>query len=223
MTKYLLHIDTASDTGTVAVAGDGKVIASRTSNESRNHASIINIMIADVLAEAQITFKELSAIVACGGPGSYTGLRIGMATAKGLCYALDIPLIMDSRLALLAYQAYLKKEAAYTQYISLLTARDKEYFISIYDHKFQCTLPPRHIAEEELKQIVAANDNIHLTTDAPESVINSLNVNNLKINTDINIHVNPWALYAFEEYKCNSIVNLATAEPFYLKQVYTHK
>jgi len=221
MTK-LLHIDTATDTGTVAIGIDGVVAAYRTNEEARNHASVINNMINDLLADAEISMEELSAIAVCAGPGSYTGLRIGMATAKGLCYALDKPLILADRLSLLAYRAYRQQKNA-AQYVSLLTARDKEYFISVYDNNFVCTVQPQHIMENQLGSLVEKIENSYLITDAPTGVNDSLNIINLSIDNDTKTELSSWAFFAFEQYKCNKIVNLSVAEPFYLKQVYTHK
>src|ERR1019366_2430074 len=112
---YLLHIDTSTDTGAVAIGGDGNLLAYRANTETRNHATTINNMINDVLAEVKISLEDLSCIVVCAGPGSYTGLRIGLATAKGLCYALDKPLMLDNRLTLLAYQAYRQQDKSVSQ------------------------------------------------------------------------------------------------------------
>jgi tRNA threonylcarbamoyladenosine biosynthesis protein TsaB len=219
--KYLLHIDTSVDTGTVAISGDGMLLATVINEATRNHAGSINIMINEVLAKAAISLNELSAIVVCAGPGSYTGLRIGMATAKGLCYAMDVPLIVSSRLTLLAYCAW-KKHSACSQYVSLLLAREKEYFIGIYDKDFNCLLAPQHITEEQLNYLIEKKQNTHIVTDVAENVI--ANFINTSFYTDNNIKIDPdlWASYAFAQYKCNDIVNLSGAQPFYLKQVYTH-
>jgi tRNA threonylcarbamoyladenosine biosynthesis protein TsaB len=220
---YLLHIDTSVDTGIVAVGGDGVLLASRSNTESRNHAATINNMIADVLADAAISLHQLSGIVVCAGPGSYTGLRIGMATAKGLCYALDKPLILDNRLDLLAYHARKKNVGTFTRYVSLLVARDKEYFISIYNNQLSCILAPQHIMEAQLDTLIDKKEKTCVITNAPADVITNLGINDFITDNDINMHLLSWIVYAFDEYNCNKIVNLANAEPFYLKQVYTHK
>ena len=220
---YLLHIDTSIDTGLVAITGDGVLLASCMNTETRNHAATINNMINNVLADIKISFEDLSGIVVCAGPGSYTGLRIGMATAKGLCYALDKPLILDNRLTLLAYHAQKKHHNEYTQYVSLLIARDKEYFISIYNNDLVCTLSPQHIMEEQLNELIDKKEKTYIISNAPNDVIDNLKINNLLINTDIKTELTSWSFYAFEKYIDNNIVNLSKAEPFYLKQVYTHK
>ncbi len=219
--QYLLHIDTSTDTGAVAVGADGKLVAICTNTETRNHAATLNVMINDVLADANISLQQLNGIVVCAGPGSYTGLRIGMATAKGLCYALDIPLLLDNRLTLLAYQAY-KHHSNAPQYISLLFAREKEYFIAVYDTSFTCILSPQHIMEEQLNVLVKNTENSVIITNVPD-IANTLDFNNLRIIQDTQVNFDLWVAYAFEQYKCSNTVNLANAEPFYLKQVFTHK
>jgi tRNA threonylcarbamoyladenosine biosynthesis protein TsaB len=222
MAIYLLHLDTSTDTGTVAISKDGLLVAHRTNEESRNHAATINIMIAGLLADTEISFGDLSAIVVCGGPGSYTGLRIGMATAKGLCYALDKPLLVDNRLTLLAFHAC-KQNENFARYISLLTAREKEYFISIYDKDFICRLPPQHITEDQLVGLIAEKESILIITDAPDYIFKTLSVSSLQMDTNIKTNLSSWCFYSYTQFNCNNIVNLSTAEPFYLKQVYTHK
>jgi len=219
---YLLHIDTSTDTGTVAICGDGAVLALRTNEEARNHAGAINLMIQGVLDEAGINFAQLGGIAVCAGPGSYTGLRIGMATAKGLCYVLGIPLLLDNRLTLLAYQAY-SSHPGYDKYLALIVAREREYFINIYDGNFDCMVIPQHIVEDQLVEVAGNLENSYMITDALASEIYKSEVNNLVADNNIKIDVKWWAFYAFRKYKCNDSVNLASAEPFYLKQVYTHK
>lgn len=219
---YLLHIDTSSDSGLVAISADGSIIASATNEESRNHAASVNTMITDVLHKAGIALQQLHGIVVCAGPGSYTGLRIGLATAKGLCYVLDKPLFLCNKLTLLAYQVWLINNNRHSNYISLLTARDKEYFITIYNSSFDCVLPARHIMFSELQGILSA-ENSYIITDISFDITNELKISDLKISQDIEISLDSWAKYAIDQYQRNNSVNLATAEPFYLKQVYTHK
>ena len=220
--KYLLHIDTSTDVGTVALSGDGVLLSHLSTEETRNHASTINNMIEQLMAGAGITLDQLSAIVVCAGPGSYTGLRIGLATAKGFCYAMDKPLLLDNRLTLLAYTAY-KKEPSFAQYVSLLVAREKEYFISVYSNDFSCIVPPQHITEDALTGLLAKDARTYMLSDAPENVINNLHINHVQVDNNTKIELNSWSFYAFEKNNCNDFVNLMEAEPFYLKQVYTHK
>ncbi len=220
---YILHIDTATDRGTVAVSADGIILASRTNEETRNHAGTINLLINDVLSDINISLPDISAVAVCGGPGSYTGLRIGVATAKGLCYALGKPLMLHNRLVLVAYNAFINKKKSASCFITLLLARDKEYFICIHDEDFNCTVSPQHIMEIQLNEFIEKKADTFLITDVSADIINPLDIINLQIDPNTNTTLNSWGIYAFDNYKSNNIVNLSAAEPFYLKQVYTHK
>lgn len=218
---YLLHIDTSTDKGIVAVSGDGVLLAYRVNDASRNHAGTLNTLINEVLGDAGVSLPDLSAISACAGPGSYTGLRIGVATAKGLCYALDKPLLLENRLTLMAYHPFVQKVRS-SEFVSLLKAREKEYFISIYNSNFDCTFAPRHVAETQLFEIFKKTENSFIITDVAEEIINSLPVNTLQIDNNVQINLASWVAFSFMSYNCNNMINLTTAEPFYLKQVYTH-
>ncbi len=221
--KHLLHIDTSGDIGYVALAADGQIICSEQNNETRNHASTINLMIERVLAGSQVSFKDLAGVVVCAGPGSYTGLRIGMATAKGLCYALDIPLFLDNKLTLLAFQAYKKFGSKFAHYIAILPARENEYFLSIHDNNFTNTYDANHIMGSELDSLLSGKENMCIISNQLPPLTAEKYAENLYVAHETEIDKVIWGFYSFEQYKCNKTVNLSTSEPFYLKQVYTHK
>lgn len=220
--QYLLHIDTSADSGLVAISAEAKVLASKTIADSRNQATSINLLIEEVLAETGITIANLSAVAVCAGPGSYTGLRIGMATAKALCYVSDMPLMAHNKLTLLAYQS-LQRHSSADIYFAVLTARENEYFLAAYDREMNELEKPAHIFAEDLECKLIEKKNILIVGDiTPEKHTFLLNNNSYIVSDEI-LDINAWASYAFNELKCNRTVNLALAEPFYLKQVYTHK
>jgi len=103
--SWILNIDTSLETASVIITKDGKIIGSRSNENQKDHASFLEPAIKSLATEAGIQLGELSAIAVVGGPGSYTGLRVGMASAKGLCYALNKPLILLNNLELLATAA----------------------------------------------------------------------------------------------------------------------
>ena len=91
---YILHLETSTKVCSVALSLDGACIALKESNtDDYQHAEQLTLYIQDVLTQSSLTLKQLNAVSVSSGPGSYTGLRIGVSTAKGLCYALGIPLI----------------------------------------------------------------------------------------------------------------------------------
>ncbi len=101
--SVILQIETATTSCSVALAIDGKVVAFKQINERNIHAEVITLFIDELVASANLTYDNLDAIAVSSGPGSYTGLRIGVSTAKGLCFALDKPLIAIETLEAMAY------------------------------------------------------------------------------------------------------------------------
>lgn len=98
----ILSIETTTSVCSIAVARDGKLLSVRELNSKNSHAEIVNGFIQEVIEESGVSLTDLDAVAVSEGPGSYTGLRIGVSTAKGLCYSLDIPLIAVSTLRSLA-------------------------------------------------------------------------------------------------------------------------
>jgi tRNA threonylcarbamoyladenosine biosynthesis protein TsaB len=101
----ILNIETATKICSVALAKDGKVIASKETSEGNSHSTKLAPFIKEIMEQSGYSFADLQAVAVSMGPGSYTGLRIGVSTAKGLCFGLDIPLIAVSTLAAMAVQA----------------------------------------------------------------------------------------------------------------------
>jgi tRNA threonylcarbamoyladenosine biosynthesis protein TsaB len=219
--QYLLHIDTSAENGLVAVTGNGAPISVRTITDSRNQAATINILIDEVLAEAGIGIVQLSAVAVCAGPGSYTGLRIGMATAKALCYVADIPLLAHNKLTLLTYQVQ-QMHPAHSYYMAALEARENEYFVAAYDGDMNELQGPAHFFADDLQKILNEKKNLLIIGDIDAQKYDFLLQNEPHIVADTILDINAWGPYAYEAFKCNRTVNLALAEPFYLKQVYTH-
>ncbi|MBN9482990.1 MAG: tRNA (adenosine(37)-N6)-threonylcarbamoyltransferase complex dimerization subunit type 1 TsaB [Bacteroidetes bacterium 43-93] len=221
---YLLHIDTSGDAGLVAVSRDGVVVSSRRNTDNRNHAAAINLHVEEILQEAGIAMHKLDAIAVCGGPGSYTGLRIGLATAKGLCYVLDKPLMMHNRLQLAILGAYYKYLDEYDFYATVMQAREKEYYFATYNNKNEIVIEPQHANEEQLVALKSIlNGKTLLAADINEEINNIFSSPDNLVLPEIAINVEAWARYSNERYNCNEFVNLQYAEPFYLKSVYTHK
>ncbi len=101
----ILTIDTSTQVCSVALGTEYQIIARRENHTDKAHAMLLTVMINDMLSDAGIQVSQLDAVAVSGGPGSYTGLRIGVSVAKGICYGLDIPLIAVSSLKAMCYMA----------------------------------------------------------------------------------------------------------------------
>ena len=128
---YILHIETATKNCSVAVSKYSEVLCCKEfADAGYAHAEMLHVFIEDALQEAQITPNDLSAIAVGSGPGSYTGLRIGVSAAKGLCYALHIPLIAVDTLEILAQQV---KNISSGFIIPMIDARRMEVYSAVFD------------------------------------------------------------------------------------------
>jgi len=219
---YILHIDTSSEKSIIALTQDGRVLHRQNSDNERSHAATINLTIEAVLLAEGVKLNDISAVAVIGGPGSYTGLRIGLSTAKGICYALNKPLILHNKLDLLALEKYEEYGDLYGYYLTVLPARDKEYFVCMYNNKRDVVFSSAHIEEPKLLELMKQSNGL-VTGILDKAVVDVLNNNNVKFIENDQVHLTFWANFAFESYTCNNFSNLANSEPFYLKQVYTHK
>ena len=128
----ILTLDTSTKNCSVALFNGNKIIAFKEQNsDDYTHAEQLTLFIEKVIKSANLTLKEIEAIAISKGPGSYTGLRIGTSTAKGLCYALDIPLISISTLKAMAFT--MAKNHVANIYCPMIDARRMEVFSAIYD------------------------------------------------------------------------------------------
>ena len=131
----ILHIETATEVCSVALARDGKLISIRESGGGYTHSENITIFIDEVIREAGASLNNIDAVAVSKGPGSYTGLRIGVSTAKGLCFALNKPLIAVNTLLSLANNFLTRNPKPETRNLlcPMLDARRMEVYCALYD------------------------------------------------------------------------------------------
>ena len=131
----ILQIETATKSCSVALAKNGIVLFKKELNEQSVHASAITIFIDEVVKDAKIDYKKIDAIAVSKGPGSYTGLRIGVSTAKGLCYALDKPLISIDTLQAMAKGFVIQNNLQNSDslFCPMIDARRMEVYCAIFD------------------------------------------------------------------------------------------
>ena len=211
---YLLNIETATKNCSVSLAKDGKTVALKELNDGGySHAEKLHEFIKVVLAEANIELTDLNAIAVSKGPGSYTGLRIGVSAAKGLCFALNIPLISINTLQSLSQSVSITNGYI----IPLLDARRME----VYSAVFKDNNSVRNV-EAEIIDATSFNDYLDKNTvyflgDGAEKCKNLITHKNAIFIDGKFPSANEMALLSFEKYKKNDIEDVAYFEPFYLK------
>lgn len=212
--SYILNIETATKNCSVALAKDGQIILCKEiAEEGYSHAERLHVFIEEIIQEAGITLKELSAIAVSQGPGSYTGLRIGVSAAKGLCYALDIPLIAVDTLQTLASQVSFSDGLI----VPMIDARRMEVYSAI----FSSTLEKKR---EILAEIVTENsfediqEKVYFVGDSNEKCKTVLSKENFVFLDDIKYpSAKEMGALSFEKYKKSDTVDVAYFEPYYLK------
>ncbi len=211
---YLLNIETATKNCSVSLAKDGKTVALKELNDGGySHAEKLHEFIKVVLAEANIELTDLNAIAVSKGPGSYTGLRIGVSAAKGLCFALNIPLISINTLQSLSQSVSITNGYI----IPLLDARRME----VYSAVFKDNNSVRNV-EAEIIDATSFNDYLDKNTvyflgDGAEKCKNLITHKNAIFIDGKFPSANEMSLLSFEKYKKNDIEDVAYFEPFYLK------
>lgn len=132
----ILHIETATPVCSVALSDKGILVAYKDHQEANIHASKLTVFIQEILMQANWQMTDLQAVSVSKGPGSYTGLRIGVSVAKGICYALDIPLIAVPTLEAMADSFIKAHGVSYkneTLFYPMLDARRMEVYTTVYD------------------------------------------------------------------------------------------
>lgn len=135
----ILNIETSTEVCSAALARDGRIINHRESLNGQNHAKLLTLFINELLEESNISADQLDAVAVSGGPGSYTGLRIGVSVAKGICYASRLPLIAITSLEAMAHyvihnlESILPCEKENLLFCPMIDARRMEVYTSFYD------------------------------------------------------------------------------------------
>jgi len=143
--SIILHLETATEVCSVALSSGSNLLCLEENLDGNVHASQLNLLIEACLVTAKIEMKRLSAICVSKGPGSYTGLRVGVSAAKGLCYALDIPLIGVNTLTALATGMKQKTDFPGNEnvvFIPMIDARRMEVYCAVFDHNLNILEAP---------------------------------------------------------------------------------
>lgn len=212
--SIILNIETSTKNCSVSVASNGSLIALReVAEQGYSHAEKLHVFIEEVLLEAGIAFQDLNAIAVSRGPGSYTGLRIGVSAAKGFCYALDIPLLSVDTLQVLASQVKISDGVI----IPMLDARRMEVYSAIYTSKLERIREVRAeiITEDSFSDIEGPVYFIGDSSEKCRTVLTRPDFNFSK--TSIYPSAREMCPLSYELFQKSEFVDTAYFEPYYLK------
>lgn len=218
---YILNIETATTNCSVSLSKHGETIALKEDYDSKySHAERLHVYIDGVLKEAGISQNDLNAIAVSKGPGSYTGLRIGVSSAKGLCYALEKPLISVPTLESLAHQVSAKTGVI----IPMLDARRMEVYSAVFNSEFQEIRETQaQILESDTFQNYLEKGKVYFIGNGVEKTKDLIaHPNAIFVEGKLPSAENMSAL-AFSKYKKGDFEDVAYFEPYYLKDFVTTK
>lgn len=219
---FILHIETALENASVLLLNEREIIASEISTEQKNHASFLFVAIQQVLNKASLSLQNIDAISVSIGPGSYTGLRVGLSAAKGLCYSIQKPLILLSTLELMAVQQINNIEKNQeVLFCPMIDARRMEVYCGIFNNKLEPILPLQAciLEENSFSDILEKNKIIFFGSGSNK--FQKLTKSNHSIFSDFNNSINGLVNYISKAYQNQAFSNISYCEPFYLKEVYT--
>lgn len=222
MHTYILQIETSTAVCSVALVESGNVCQHESVDEPNVHASQLTLLIQTLLDRENISFKELSAIAVSMGPGSYTGLRIGVSTAKGLCYALDIPLIAVNTLngIYAGFRATKEESLTYDLYIPMLDARRMEVYCASFDNLGTLVTATQAVIMDETSfdQYLSQYPRICLFgpgADKFQGVFSTWQ--GVDIIAGVQTNAVDLSQIAFAKYQAEEFEDVAYFEPYYLK------
>ncbi|MBI9066424.1 MAG: tRNA (adenosine(37)-N6)-threonylcarbamoyltransferase complex dimerization subunit type 1 TsaB [Salinivirgaceae bacterium] len=214
----ILNIETSTSVCSAAIAKDGKILAERESFDDRSHGTLLTVFIEELLNECKLTANELDAISVSEGPGSYTGLRIGVSVAKGICYATQKPLIAINTLQAMALMARDKVKTTELIYCPMIDARRMEVYSAMFDSNMkEIRKTMAEVIDENSFASDLLNTKIAFFGDGALKCKGLVNSENAIFLNDIYPSAKFMAFLAETAYKNNTFKDVAYFEPFYLK------
>ena len=212
--SYILNIETATKNCSVSLAKDGvTILCKEIAEQGYSHAEKLHVFIAEIIKEAGISISDLDAIAVSQGPGSYTGLRIGVSAAKGLCYALEIPLIAIDTLTSLASQVQQNDGLI----IPMIDARRMEVYSAVFNSNKEMI---REVQAEILTEESFANqtETIYFIGDSNEKAKSVLTKSNFIFLDEIVFpSAKEMSAISYAKFQNNDFLDVAYFEPYYLK------
>jgi len=212
--SFILNIETATKNCSVSIAKNGEtILCKEIAEEGYSHAEKLHVFIEDVIADSGISVNDLAAVAVSQGPGSYTGLRIGVSAAKGLCFALNIPLIAVDTLQTLASQAQVSEG----KIIPMLDARRMEVYSEVFNAGLEVerAILAEIITEESFAEYT---ETVYFVGDCTEKCQPVLTKENFIFLEDIKYpSAAAMSKISYDKYQKSDTVDVAYFEPYYLK------
>jgi tRNA threonylcarbamoyladenosine biosynthesis protein TsaB len=211
----ILSLETSTTNCSVSLSNEGETLVLKEDNNANySHAESLHVFIDEVLNSAKLTLKDIDAIAVSKGPGSYTGLRIGVSAAKGLCFALNIPLISVSTLNALAHQVVISDGII----VPMLDARRLEVYSAIYNasyHKLRDV--EAQVLDENSFSEYLEQETVYFIGNGVEKTKRLITHPNAIFVEGKLPSANEMSVLAYQKYKKSDIEDVAYFEPFYLK------
>jgi len=214
----ILNIDTAVETASICLAKDAEVLSFAKNENQKDHAAWLHIAIKEIFEKNNLELRSVDAVAVTGGPGSYTGLRIGMATAKGICYALNKPLISLNALLVMAYAA---KDESADLLCPMIDARRMEVFTAIYSKELQLVKDPAAITLNENSFDEYLLNNSICFFGNGSNKFQAIKKSQQAFFSDVKTDASSMILLSEKRFAEKEFADLAYAEPLYLKEFYT--
>ncbi len=219
----ILNIDTSSARAFIVLSSDEKCIASITNNEQKTHASFVQPAIREIFSKSTFSLTDIDAVSVVAGPGSYTGLRVGMASAKGICFALNKPLILLDTLALMALAAIEAPENKNFEglFCPMIDARRMEVFTAIFNRQLQPIFEQQALVLEpgSLDNFLIKNQVLFVGDGAEK--FKKINTNSNAFFEDFLYNENSIAALSWRAFFEKNFASLAYSEPLYVKEFYS--
>jgi tRNA threonylcarbamoyladenosine biosynthesis protein TsaB len=216
--SLILNIDTSIQTASVCLAKNNIPIALKVNPSQKDSAAWLHVAIKEIMTEQGISLEELEAIAVTEGPGSYTGLRVGMATAKGLCYALGKPLICVNTLLTMAGAA---RQLEADLVCPMIDARRIEVFTAVYNKELTEMVAPTNIILNELtfKELLQMKRMLFFGNGSNkfQSIVNCPNA----LFADIEVDAKDMVPLTYKNLLERKFADLAYSEPFYCKDFHS--
>lgn len=213
----ILNIDTATEVCSVALARDGRLVAVKENGEGLNHSTLLGVYVDEVLREARLSAADLDAVAVSMGPGSYTGLRIGVSLAKGLCFGAEKPLIAVGTLNALAHAA-IERTGLEALYCPMIDARRMEVYTAVFDRQERLTRDVEAVVVDErsFSDLLAAGP-VCFFGNGSDKVRGVLSHPNARFVSGVTTSALNMTALSEQKFAASDFVDVAYFEPFYLK------